>query len=635
MVANPMRAFFRLSRATPAIALTLACSSSEIIGSSYRPGSGGAAGAAGAGPTGGGGGGPLSSSVTNYDEPYRGQFHFSPPVMWMDTIDGLWFDDGVYHLTYEAVPYSYRQADNDHWGHATSVDLLHWQQQPLALVPGVNVRGNPWTGSVVVDTANTAGFRSGDRPAFVAIFTATGAGTSLAYSNDRGQTWQAYSNNPVAIGDANYQMNRDPLVIWHEASQRWVCAYWENGITFYTSPDLKVWTKTGNFAWGQLVPDLYELSVDGDPSRTKWVLQDASGAYFLGQFDGQSFSPDPGGPYAMDVGPDFYAARASFRTTFPGSKAVQIGWIRNSGVPTAPSRGDATFPVDLKLKTFPEGVRLTRTPIDDIAKIYGNTRHWAAETLAPGRNLLSGIESKTFDFEIVIDDVATAATEIRLQIADKIISYDRGAHALFGKPLAPLDGRVKIRVLADWSQLEVFGNDGELSYTENVGFTPSDASLSLTADGSLSLVSADFREVRRTWPGTPAHASRVVDDSAPDVSYEGAWDALAGDDTYFEQTCHVSKSPDAAVEMTFTGTRIAWYGLVNVDLGMANVSLDGAVVASAIDCYSPTRAPVLLFHKGGLADTFHTLRITPTGGKNPASSGTALVHDYFVYAVER
>jgi sucrose-6-phosphate hydrolase SacC (GH32 family) len=635
-----LRGAFRISTSSLALVACLACSSSEIIGSSYRPSDSSASGAggSGAGGTGGAGGaggtGP-SSNGTNYDEPYRGQFHFSPAAMWMDTIDGVWFYGGVYHLTYDAAPYSYRQSDNGHWGHATSPDLLHWRQEPLALVPGVNVRGNPWAGSVVVDTADTAGFRSGDQPAFVAVHTATGTGTSLAYSTDLGRTWQAYTGNPVAIGDANYQMDRDPVVTWHAPSQRWVCAYWENGITFYTSPDLKAWTKAGNFNWGQLHPDLYELAVDGDTSRTKWVLQDASGAYFLGQFDGQSFVPDPGGPYSMDVGPDFYSARTSYRPTFPGSKAVQIGWIRNSGLPTAPARGDATFPVDLRLKTFPEGVRLTRTPIDDIAKIYGATRHWDGQTLAAGTNLLSGIESKTFDFELVIDDSSTQATQIHLQIANKAVPYDRSTQLLLGKPLSPLGGQLKLRVLADWSQLEVFGNDGELSYTENFGFTPTDASLSLTADGPLAIVSADFREVLRTWPGTAALSSHVVDDTAADVTYTGSWQPFTNDDTYFNQTCHVSRSADAALELTFTGTRIDWYGLVNVDLGKADVYLDGVVVAAAIDCYSAVRAPVLLFSKSGLARTFHTVRIVPTGTKNPASSGTALVHDYFIYSAER
>ena len=97
----------------------------------------------------------------------------------------------------------------------------------------------------------------------------------------------------------------------------------------------------------------------------------------------------------------------------------------------------------------------------------------------------------------------------------------------------------------------------------------------------------------------------------------------------------MSKSADASLEFTFIGTWIAWYGLVNVDLGKVAVFLDGALVAPSIDCYAAVRAPVMLFGQSGLPNTFHTLRIAPTGDKNAASSGTALVHDYFVYAVER
>jgi len=134
----------------------------------------------------------------------------------------------------------------------------------------------------------------------------------------------------------------------------------------------------------------------------------------------------------------------------------------------------------------------------------------------------------------------------------------------------------------------------------------------------------------------PATSSHVVDDAAAaQVTYQGSWDGISNDATYFAETCHVSRSPDAAVELTFTGTRIDWYGLVNADLGKADVSLDGVVVATAIDCYSRTRAPVMLFSKSGLSNTFHILRITPTGTKNADSAGTALVHDYFIYAVEK
>ena len=156
-------------------------------------------------------------------------------------MDGLWYDAGAYHLAYQANSRAFVQGQDEHWAHATSPDLLHWQHQPPMLTTGVNVMGEPWAGSVVVDTNNSAGFQSGAQPAYVSIFSDTGAGTSLAFSSDAGQTWQPYPGNPLAIGDADYMSNRDPVVLWHEPTQQWVCAYWQSGITFYTSPDLKTW----------------------------------------------------------------------------------------------------------------------------------------------------------------------------------------------------------------------------------------------------------------------------------------------------------------------------------------------------------------------------------------------------------
>jgi levanase/fructan beta-fructosidase len=501
------------------------------------------------------------------------------------------------------------------------------------LAPGVNAVGSPWVGSVVVDTNNSAGFQTGGEPAYVAVFTDTGAGSSLAFSNDRGQTWQAYSENPVAIGDADYQSNRDPLVLWHEPTQQWVCAYWQDGITFYTSPDLKAWTRRGNVAWGDLVPDLYELAVDGDSNDRRWVLQDASGAYLVGDFDGQNFVQSAG-PFTMDSGPGLYSARTSFRATFPDQRAVQIAWLRNSNVTTAPARGDATFPVELGLKTFPEGVRLTRTPIPEIQQLYGSTRHFDAQLLEQEHNLLAGIRAKSFDFEIEIEDLDTQPSEIRLRIADKLILYDWIDQTLLDQPLGRLDGRLKLRVLADHGQLEIFANDGQFSYSESFGFAPDDTSLSFDASGPLAILSADFREVERTWPGTAAHESQVVDDTSPEVTYFGEWQSLTGDATFVGETCHVSASASAALELTFTGTRVVWYGLSNSDLGLCNVYLDGALVEQNLDTYAARRAPTRLFARSGLRNTFHTLRIDATGQKNAASSGSALVHDYFITAAE-
>ena len=48
-------------------------------------------------------------------------------------------------------------AGNQHWGHATSKDLYHWTNQPIAVYPPAEGDGI-FSGSAVIDVNNTSGF---------------------------------------------------------------------------------------------------------------------------------------------------------------------------------------------------------------------------------------------------------------------------------------------------------------------------------------------------------------------------------------------------------------------------------------------------------------------------------------------
>ena len=212
-----------------------------------------------------------------------------------------------------------------HWGHAVSTDLVRWQRLPVALYPdthpesgpegGSVVRGMVWSGSAVVDWKNTSGFQQGNEPPLVAIFTLTDTGETgnqrqgIAYSNDRGRTWTKYAGNPV-LPNPSIPDFRDPKVSWHEATQKWVMILSaRDRVHIYTSPNLKEWTFASEFGENQGArglpwecPDLFELRVDSDPSRSKWVMlvsvqkyapYGGSGTpYFIRDLDGTPFTND-------------------------------------------------------------------------------------------------------------------------------------------------------------------------------------------------------------------------------------------------------------------------------------------------------------------------------------------------------
>jgi len=144
----------------------------------------------------------------------------------MNDPNGMFVDaQGLWHLYYQYNPTA-PVAGNQHWGHVTSPDLYHWENQKIALWPPSNTTF-VYSGSAVVDVNNTSGFFPDQDNGVVAIYTiaafTTTAGVqtqNIAYSRDGGYTFETYADNPVI--DINSTQFRDPKVLWHVPTEKWV-----------------------------------------------------------------------------------------------------------------------------------------------------------------------------------------------------------------------------------------------------------------------------------------------------------------------------------------------------------------------------------------------------------------------------
>ena len=461
--------------------------------------------------------------ATDYQESYRPQFHFSPRNGWMNDINALWYVDGIYHMTYQ---WGTNKRDA---GYTSSTDLLHWNDHGLALIgrsshardagAKQNVSGNQiYSGSGIVVSGPVAAKITGSpKPALITFYTGTKVGTCIAWSNDHGQTWHNYEKNPVAHSTTG-DTPRDPCVIWHEATKKWVLAIYEKGTTFYGSKDLITWKRLSNLRFGFECPDLVELPLDGDPEKMKWVLYDAAGKYLVGHFNGMHFLDENKSKedLYMDVGPDFYAGQTFFPQTLPEKKYIQIAWMDewNGGIDEKPWERNATFPVELGLVSRDGKMRVTRTPIAAIKKLYtGSTVRITKQNLNH-ESILKEVRSKAFDMTVSFDLEGATADEIvfeiasikyRYNIADQKLMYQGVQKNKFGSKnppaLRPDSNKIlKIRMLVDWSSIEIFSEEGVFSLSHHVAFNPKDDSLNLSAKGgSVKLLSLELNQINSIW----------------------------------------------------------------------------------------------------------------------------------------
>jgi beta-galactosidase GanA len=127
-------------------------------------------------------------------------------------------------------------------------------------------------------------------------------------------------------------------------------------------------------------------------------------------------------------------------------------------------------------------------------------------------------------------------------------------------------------------------------------------------------------------------AGYTYDDTDPALVYTGDWTHAGPSSGYtsgdYDSTESWSTETGDSMTVTFTGTAVQWIGPKNTNGGIADVYIDGNQVAT-VDTYSPAGKlfQQVLYSTTGLSAGSHTLTITVSGQKNPASSADTVVVD--------
>lgn len=428
---------------------------------------------------------------------YREHYHIQTPAGWLNDPNGLCFFRGYYHVFYQFHPYSAEWGPM-HWGHVRSKDLVHWENLPVALVPGdPEDSGGCFSGSAIVKNGRLyliyTGhnyYDDGDQDHFW-------ENQNVAYSDD-GIRFSKYDHNPViTVPDDNSQDFRDPKVWQHDGEYYLVLGSREKAsnrarILLYQSSDLLKWHYRGPISEARSIalegsmwecPDLFRLNgqdiVTCSPMGIKpqhhRFLNLSQAGYFIGQLDYQQARFDHQEFHLLDYGHNFYAPQ-SFLT--PDGRRIQFGWFSSFDNPMPEKADGWAGALTLPREIVQRGNRIGAIPAQE------TTRLRTAEVLdkamvVKASEQLTVPDPQHTEWELSYD-LPDYGGRIQWQLANATqplitIGYDQASgevtvhqhdqasdrYAMIGHVR-----QLRLHIFVDTSSLEVFINDGAATFTE-------------------------------------------------------------------------------------------------------------------------------------------------------------------------
>ena len=347
---------------------------------------------------------------------HRPAYHFVPPAGWMNDINGAIYWRGRYHIFYQLNPHAaYWYLIQ--WGHASSVDLLHWVHHPVALTPDADGpdRGGCYSGGAFVNKEGVPtliyyGFRDG---------------ICLATSHDDLLLrWEKHPDNPViptpVEGDpefGRYQIH-DPCAwldgdTYYSAINRRQPNGEGDGAYLFRSTDLRHWDFVDLFyrsrrEWTEAeedcaVPDFFPL---GDRHMLLFCSHLIATQYYIGHLEGELFIPETHGRMSW-----FGGQLGGPRTLVDAEgRRIYLDWMREirgrERERASGWSGAMTLPRVLSLDADRQ---LLIEPVPEIEKLRVREQaHPDRVVEADGDVVLDGIEGSCLEIMLQVDPIEAA-----------------------------------------------------------------------------------------------------------------------------------------------------------------------------------------------------------------------------------
>ncbi|MGA5647550.1 GH32 C-terminal domain-containing protein [Streptomyces seoulensis] len=222
----------------------------------------------------------------------------------------------------------------------------------------------------------------------------------------------------------------------------------------------------------------------------------------------------------VDYGKDHYAAVTW--NDAPDGQRYMIAWMAGldyaGATPTTPWRSAQTVPRRLTLRTVDGRARLMSEPVPALSTLWRQpTTTTNATVTNTSRPLPAKGKALDIDATFSVRDAARFGLKVRTGGGgeETVVGYDRTTGEMYvdrthsgvtdfspsfpgvqRAPLKPRDGKIRLRILVDWSSVEVYGGDGEATITDLVFPDPASDGVQVFAEeGSAKLDRVTVRQM--------------------------------------------------------------------------------------------------------------------------------------------
>lgn len=283
-----------------------------------------------------------ATTVIEVGDRFYPRYHLAPPRGWMGKPNGFVMSEGVHHLFYQFNPNSTRESGALYWGHAKSVNLFHWEHEPIALSPDKWLdKSGAMSGTALVEDGTIFILYTGriNHPGEDPDHE-----EHICFANQYGKHY--YKHRFSVIEGNEHQPNfRDPYFwkyddLYYAAIGSSFLNNTKGGILLYKSKDKLQWSKVsvlyqsddilGNMCES---PNLFELdsyyvllfSVPGMKPLGIQFQNSYESVYVIGDFNYKSYNFVPlTSVHALDHGHDFYGPQTFIDDV---GRRILIAWF--------------------------------------------------------------------------------------------------------------------------------------------------------------------------------------------------------------------------------------------------------------------------------------------------------------------